>query len=317
MILEKDINKMNKLFRRFLYIGIVITGCMGIQMEVRAEAVPLPIYLQMEKQHIAYTGPGMEYDPMGYVAEDTIAIVYALTDNYWFQIYYKGQIGYISHDNVTLYTGGDGSVIGTKMPFKQGDPIIFDVLGDSITAGEKLSSQSQTYASLLGKKIGATVHNYGLGGSAVAGIHPNRFLDRYQYMDPSANLIMVFGGTNDYGFDTALGKMGDRTDETYYGGLNQLMSGLQQMYPDAEIVFITPLKREKDSKQNKYGNTLNQYVQAVMDMAMFYNYRVINVYEPEILNFASQMNLYMKDGIHPNAIAHEMLANYIYQSIFS
>lgn len=287
-------------------------------MTAHAESAPLSIYLKMTQQHIAYTGPGTEYDPMGYVEKDTIAIVYALTDNYWYQIYYKGQIGYINHDNVTLYMGGDGSATGTKLIFQQGQPITMDVLGDSITAGEKLSSQSQTYASLLAQKIGVTeVCNYGFCGSAVAGIHPDRFLDRYGYMNPNADLIVVFGGTNDYGFDTALGSIGDRTGDTYYGGLNQLMSGLGQMYPRAEIVFITPLKREKDFKKNKYGNTLDQYAKAVIDMASFYDYRVIDVYSPESLNFASQKAEYMKDGIHPTAKAHAILANYIYQNIFS
>lgn len=314
----RKISKMNPLYRRFLCTCALIIGCVGIKMAVHAETAPLSIYLKMTQQHIAYTGPGTEYDPMGYVEKDTIAIVYAMTDNYWYQIYYKGQIGYISHDNVTLYTGGDGSIAGTKLTFPQGQPIIMDALGDSITAGEKLLSQSQTYAALLGEKIGAAaVYNYGFGGSAVAGIHPDRFLDRYLYMNPNANLITVFGGTNDYGFDTALGSMGDRTGETYYGGLNQLMSGLKQMYPNAEIVFITPLKRENGLKKNKYGNTLDQYAQAVINMAAFYDYRVINVYSPESLNFAGQKSVYMKDGIHPTAKAHEILAEYIYQSIFS
>ncbi|MDD2970747.1 MAG: GDSL-type esterase/lipase family protein [Lachnospiraceae bacterium] len=283
-------------------------------MKVKAETVGLPIYIETTQAHVVYVGPSTEYAPMGILEKDTIAIVYALTDNYWYQIYYKGNVGYISHDNVRLYNGGDGSVTGTKLNL-QGKQVIMNMLGDSVTAGEKLSSQSQTYAALLGNKMGATVRNYGLGGSAVAGNHPDRFLDRYVAMDPNANVIFVFGGTNDWGFDTALGTFGDRHQETFYGGLNQLMCGLQQMYPSADIVFLTPLRRENDGKKNAYGNTLNQYAQAVIDMAGFYNFRVLDLYTPANLNFASQKSVYMKDGIHPSARAHSILADYIYQQL--
>ena len=294
---------------------LFVVGIMLIPMKTHAETVGLPVYMKTTQSHVVYAGPSTAYAPLGTLENDTIAIVYALTDNYWYQIYYKGNVGYIAHDNVKLYTGGDGSITGTKLDLR-GKQIVMNVLGDSITEGEKLSSQSQTYAALLGNKIGAlAVRNYGLGGSAVAGNHPDRFLDRYVAMDPNANVIFVFGGTNDYGFDTPLGTFGDRHQETFYGGLNQLMCGLQQMYPSAEIVFLTPLRRENDGKKNKYGNTLNQYAQAVIDMAGFYNFRVLDLYTPGNLNFASQKSVYMRDGIHPSAKAHGILADYIYQQM--
>ena len=66
---------------------------------------------------------------------------------------------------------------------------------------------------------------------------------------------------------------------------------------------------------NKYGNTLEQYAQAVISMANFYNMRVIDVYSPASLNFAGQKSTYMADGIHPNAKAHAILADYMYRHL--
>lgn len=301
--------------RRIGLLLAVILLC--LPMKIHAETVGLPIYIETTQAHVVYTGPSMTYTPLGILEKDTIAIVYAMTDNYWYQIYYKGKVGYISHDNIRLYTGGDGSAAGSKLNL-QGRQIIMNVLGDSITEGEKLSSQSQTYAAVLGNQMGAlAVRNYGFAGSAIAGNHPDRFLDRYISMDPNANVILVFGGTNDYGFDTPLGSFGDRHQETFYGGLNQLMCGLQQMYPSADIIFLTPIRRELDGKRNKYGNTLNQYAQAVIDMAEFYNFRVLDLYTPDNLNFAGQKSVYMKDGIHPSAKAHSILADYIYNQLMN
>lgn len=291
---------------------LLMTVLLSLPMKAHGETAGLHGYIETTEAHIVYAGPSAAHPPLGILEKDTIAIVYAMTDNNWYQIYYKGNVGYISNDSIREYRGDDGIVMGTNLNI-QGKQIIMNVLGDSITAGENLNSQSQTYAALLGNKIDAlAVRNYGLEGSTVAGNHPNRFLDRYVAMDPDANVILVFGGTNDYGFDTPLGNFGDRHQETFYGGLNQLMCGLQQMYPTADIIFLTPLRRQNDGNKNKYGNTLYQYAQAVMDMASFYDFRVLDVYTPGGLYFVGQMPVYMKDGIHPTAKAHSILADYIY-----
>ena len=306
---------MRKCFMQLCMVSVFIICFLGGSMKAHAETVSLPIYIETTQPHAVYAGPSTESAVIGTLSQDTKAIVYALTDNYWYQIYYEGTVGYISHENVKMYFGGNNSAASKKIAV-QGAPIMINALGDSITAGKGVSSANQTYAALLGKKMGAlVVRNYGLEGSCMAGAHPLRFLDRYTAMDRNANVILVFGGTNDYGFDTPLGSYGDRMQDTFYGGINQLMCGLQQMYPEADIIFMTPVRREKDGKKNKYGNTLNQYAQAVIDMANFYDFKVVDVYTPAVLNFASQKSVYMHDGIHPDGKAHAILADYVYQQL--
>lgn len=63
-------------------------------------------------------------------------------------------------------------------------------------------------------------------------------------MEPEADVIVVFGGTNDFGHgDAPLGTMSDRTPYTFYGACHVLIRKLLERYPEAELVFMTPLHR--------------------------------------------------------------------------
>ena len=62
--------------------------------------------------------------------------------------------------------------------------------------------------------------------------------------DEIADLILVFGGTNDYGNGQApLGTVDDTSIFTFYGAVRTLCVELIKRYPSAAIVFITPLHR--------------------------------------------------------------------------
>ena len=63
-------------------------------------------------------------------------------------------------------------------------------------------------------------------------------------MQKTADAIIVFGGTNDYGHgDAPLGTPQDRTPKTFYGALHTLILYLLNAYPTAQIVILTPLHR--------------------------------------------------------------------------
>ena len=62
---------------------------------------------------------------------------------------------------------------------------------------------------------------------------------------------------------TPVGALGDLTPDTFYGSLNLMMCGLKQMYPDGEIVLMTPLRRVGYMRRNQNGYYLNQYVFAI------------------------------------------------------
>lgn len=244
------------------------------------------------------------------VKAGTVFMVCGVTDNGWFQVRYLGQKRYISPANVVFYTGGEEE---TALPSLQTDgeyKVAF--LGDSVTYGDKLSSQDDTYAARLAVMMHAeTYDNYGMNGSCMGGLHPDRFWDRYPAMNDDANLVFVFGGTNDYEQSTPVGEMGDASTRTFYGVLNLLMSSLKQKYPDAQIVFLTPMRRLRDTWKNEEGVILEDYVNAIVNMGAFYDIPVVDLYHTQSMNFVGKRG-YLADGLHPTARGHKVLAEYLY-----
>ena len=99
-------------------------------------------------------------------------------------------------------------------------------LGDSITYGSGASSLDKNYVNLLAKYTGLNTVNYGVGGTRIARQTKASactdwdydFNARARIMDKDADIIGVFGGTNDYGHGFApIGKPTDTDEYTFYG----------------------------------------------------------------------------------------------------
>ena len=240
----------------------------------------------------------------------TVFMVCGVTSNGWFQVRYLGQKCYVSPVNVAFYTGGEERTELPLLDKEKGYRVAF--LGDGITYGDKLSSQSDTYASLLTVKMGAESYdNYGVNGSCMGGNHPERFWDRYFAMTEEADLVFVFGGTNDYELGTPLGAMGENSTQSFYGVLNLLMSSMKQKYPDAQIIFMTPLPRLGDTQKNSEGYVLADYANAIVEMGEFYDIPVVDLYHTASMNFVGN-DEYSADGLHPTAAGHKALSDYLY-----
>ena len=107
-------------------------------------------------------------------------------------------------------------------------------LGDSITEGTGVTDQNNRYDNVLKKicNLGATF-NYGIGGSRLAHqMVPSEkprydlcFCGRAFNIDKSAEIIVVYGGVNDYIHgDAYIGKKGDTTPATFRGAVYYLMN---------------------------------------------------------------------------------------------
>ncbi len=275
-------------------------------------------YLSMKTDTQVHIQPGTSWQTLGTLRQGQSAIATGKTDNGWIQIYYIGMTGYIPGDAAEDYTAPKPTL--WREISIEGD-LKMNALGDSIVYGDKLSDTSLSFLNVVSTKAGAALlRNYGLNGSKVAGNNIDRLIDRYPFMERDANLILVLGGTNDYGGHneqgTPIGKIGDLTADTFYGGLNLLMCGLKQMYPDAEIAFMTPLRRVGYLRKNKNGYYLNQYAFAIQDMAAFWGIRVIDLFNEPELDFSSSQSAYLVDGLHPNATGHALVGTCVYHRLF-
>lgn len=205
---------------------------------------------------------------------------------------------------------------GTKINF----------LGDSITEGAGTSSPDRMFTMLIEREYGAICQNYGIGGTRIARQKTpteekwdRDFISRVPEMDNDADIVVVFGGTNDFGHgDAPLGTMSDRTPYTFYGALHCLYTALTEKYPDVPVVILTPLHRwnedcpKGDNKPEPVG-TLKEYVNIIREVAEYYSLPVLDLFKESGLQPKVPViqQKYIPDGLHPNDDGNAILAHKI------
>ena len=207
----------------------------------------------------------------------------------------------------------------------KGKKVLF--LGDSITEGVGASSYDKSYVSVFNGLSGADVKNYGISGTRIARqiniIGDNQcdrdFLMRVDEMDNDADVVIVFGGTNDYGHgDAPMGSFDSRDERTFYGALHCLCLKLLNKYPDAAILFMTPLHREnEDAFVSDVGISklpLSKYVSAIKEVAECYALPVFDLYSVSGIQPKVDVikELYMPDGLHPSDKGASRIAERLY-----
>lgn len=195
-------------------------------------------------------------------------------------------------------------------------------LGDSITEAANLSEMEDykqyAYPAKLKELLGAeSVVNLGIGGSSIGRYWDTPFVERYQEIPEDTDLILVMGGTND-GFCLSreeLGTMEERRERTYIGDLDELMRSLKKDYPDAVIIFATPLPNilhDLLRKERDYLLPQSVLVNAMKQLAEEYEIPVIDLYNSNILDThdAAVIYNYMPDGVHCNSDGYTLLAEH-------
>lgn len=205
-----------------------------------------------------------------------------------------------------------------------------NLLGDSITwgyapiTGERLLNN---YGEVLKKKLNLErLNNYGINSSTLAdeknAVEPMCL--RYKQMNDEADMVIVFGGTNDYGRDEffiSLGNISDTNISTVYGALKEICSGLKEKYPHAILLFVTPLQRAiiengcnlKYAKtlKNNLGYTLEDVSNAIKEVCQTYKIDVFDLYQECDINTNEDCLRYLPDGLHPTEEYHGILAEKI------
>lgn len=200
----------------------------------------------------------------------------------------------------------------------QGKKINF--LGDSITEGCGASAPELGYVAVMEQMYSlAQARNYGIGGTRIARQqipsaeprYDGDFCKRYAGMDLDADIVFVFGGTNDHGHgDAPFGCSSDRTADTFHGACHVLFSGLKNAFPQALIVVATPLHRAEEGPKAGSGVTLDDYVRVIRDTAAQYSLPILDLFEASAICRDTLAEL-TDDGLHPNDRGHQVLAEEI------
>ena len=189
----------------------------------------------------------------------------------------------------------------------------WNALGDSITQGV---GTTKSYVDYIVESTDVEVRNYGISGNMISSVprgNSEGMSIRYADMDDDADIITVFGGTNDYGHGVVdIGSWEDTGSKTMYGGTKTLVKGLMSKYPTAKIGFILPIPRHGLNGTNNLGD----FVNVIKDVCDRYSIPTLDLYHgsglmPGTGNPHQGVLFNGTDSTHPNAEGHKIIATKI------
>lgn len=194
-------------------------------------------------------------------------------------------------------------------------------IGDSITEGHQANGWPwHAYINQWCKNNGieTTVVNLGIGGTSVCTssyvtdeLQP--FVNRLDTIPTDADVVVVFGGTNDWGNNATLGTISDTDTSTFYGAYKHILEWLAINRPNAKVMTMTPLKRyykgggtvwkNAQIEPNNKGDVLGDFVAAVREVSALYAIPCVDLHNDSGLNPVLEIvrTKFMGDGLHPNA----------------
>ncbi len=204
------------------------------------------------------------------------------------------------------------------------------ILGDSLTDKGVYSDLITThYTDYLYENCAfiENIQNLGYAGSCIAGL-PDKagkmspsFIERCDQISEEANLVIIFGGTNDYGIGSStlpnpLGAYGDESPETFYGGLKTLIDEIEKAHSEAKIIFVTPIYRKDQElnglkNENMYGFGLGDYAAAIKDTCEKRNISCIDAFNELTEINAWTYENYEVDGLHLNNDGNILLGQFL------
>lgn len=228
--------------------------------------------------------------------------------------------------------------------------------GDSITDPNNKASDTK-YWNCLEQWLGITPYVYAVSGRQWTDIPRQADCLMKEHGD-SIDAIVILMGTNDYNNGIPLGRWYDEqtedvmyahgkpkaltprkrqhlcmTDSTYRGRINIAMAKVRQMYPDKQLVLLTPIHRGgfylsdtnwqcTEDYANQCGSYLQDYVAAVKEAANVWAVTVIDMNAlcglyPLMDSHAKYFNNGDTDRLHPNNLGHRRMAQVLMQQLLT
>ena len=208
--------------------------------------------------------------------------------------------------------------------------ITWVAVGDSITDGrysyyDNGTAKTRTDHSAQYNYIASQILNmnpvieYGYGGMGWLHVaNDGTYLTDVLDMDfGNPDLITVCLGVNDRG----AGSLGDANstanDGTISGAIRNCCITLATKYPNAQIVFFTPLNSNSsgsiDTKWSRQGasrNNLDDIADLIKYWCDFYGFKVIDFLSESPINSINIVPLF-PDRLHPSLEAHSMIGHYL------
>lgn len=187
--------------------------------------------------------------------------------------------------------------------------LIMDTLGDSITY---LASWQSTVVDRLGL---ASYNNHGISGATITA-SANSMTDNVVNVSSSADIVTVFGGTNDFMGNYPMGTLvnygGTFNKSTFIGALQYICEYLINYMPTKRIILIAPYQQDYKTVsdagftlaangyvKNSQGFTLEDYVNSILVVGKYYGLPTLDLYHTSGCNKLNILT-YTYDKCHPS-----------------
>lgn len=192
-------------------------------------------------------------------------------------------------------------------------------IGDSISTDEA-DLADVGYAKLISRELGMVLTNISQSGKTMAW--------GYEQVDGCSgefDLITVMLGTNNHGYNSAIGELNDsyyaggayNSNSSFFASTQLMYEKLKAKYPKSVIMFITPIKRTapdgtNDSTGymiNAHGFTTEKYAEAIRKACDYYSIPCVDVFNTIDPRTEENRNLFFmsaSDGTHPNDLGHAL-----------
>lgn len=234
---------------------------------------------------------------------------------------YYSHTNFADGDTITKYYTKEevDAIVGNSFP-KIGK---YHAIGDSITYG--YYEVGKKYYDYFHKYCGieTVTHDATIGCNISVSNENNDMISKLSNIPSGVDLISIFGGTNDWGHDQPLGTMDNTSEDTrtFYGAMKYCCEYLLENFNN-KAFFITPIQRnvskapadsqEKGTVTNGKGNTLDEFVNAMIEVCDYYGIPCIDMYHNVFSGHdTTTINLYMPDGLHPNDAGHSIMGRKI------
>lgn len=226
--------------------------------------------------------------------------------------------------------------------------------GDSITDPKNKAAQKK-YWSLLQDWLGITPYVYAVSGRQWNDI-PRQAEQLQKEHGQDVDAILIFIGTNDFNAGIPIGEwfvkekrevmagihepkhlvvrehhIPAMNPNTYRGRINIALDKVKRMYPDKQIILLTPIHRAgfyrsetnwqpTEDYQNKCGEWMSAYVKSVQEASNLWAVPVIDLNAlsglfPLMDEHISYFNDGATDRLHPNNKGHVRLARTLYYQL--
>lgn len=197
------------------------------------------------------------------------------------------------------------------------------IMGDSIAYGEGATNRTtDAWYAKFANLTNANVTNIAIDGSKIQytsyeGVAKSIYTLSEETDFSEYDIIIIWAGTNDY-TGGVVGDVDSEEKNNACGGLALAIRNIMQSNPLIKIIYFAPMYRDRiligDGKNSDdYPNAgvyLYEYADKLEAVARKNHVPCKNMYREFLLNRYNASQL-LNDGLHPNNLGHERLANII------